>query len=301
MEPALYLRNVHKWFGSVHAVDGVSLEVYPGEIFGLLGPNGAGKTTTIRMIMHILIPDEGEIRVLGRPPGETRERVGYLPEERGLYPHLKVVDHLVYLAELKGRPRAWARERALHLLERVGLADRTEAKVRELSRGMQQKIQFLAAIIHDPELCIFDEPFQGLDPVNLQLIKDIIRDLQQAGKTIVLSTHQMNQVEALCSRIAMIDHGRRVLYGTLEEIKQAHSPSVVLVRIKGALPQLPGVARVAQRDGTYYLELTSETSPTDVLAALLRRGLEVLYFEVGYLPLEEIFIRVVKEGNHELG
>ncbi|NPA91083.1 MAG: ATP-binding cassette domain-containing protein, partial [Chloroflexi bacterium] len=246
MEPALYLRNVHKWFGSVHAVDGVSLEVYPGEIFGLLGPNGAGKTTTIRMIMHILIPDEGEIRVLGRPPGETRERVGYLPEERGLYPHLKVVDHLVYLAELKGRPRAWARERALHLLERVGLADRTEAKVRELSRGMQQKIQFLAAIIHDPELCIFDEPFQGLDPVNLQLIKDIIRDLQQAGKTIVLSTHQMNQVEALCSRIAMIDHGRRVLYGTLEEIKQAHSPSVVLVRIKGALPQLPGVARVAQ-------------------------------------------------------
>ncbi len=300
MQPTLQLHDVHKSFATVRAVDGVSFEVYPGEIFGLLGPNGAGKTTTIRLIMDILRPDSGDIHVLGEAPAAVRERVGYLPEERGLYPGLRVVDMLVYLAELKGRPRAWARQRAVQLLRRVNLEDWAEAKVRELSRGMQQKVQFLAAIVHDPDVCVFDEPFQGLDPVNLQLVKEIVRDVQAEGKTIVLSTHQMNQVEALCTRIALINKGRVVLYGDLQKIKQEYSPNVILLRTEAPLPtSLTGVSRIEQRDGRYFLELGLGVSPQEVLRELVGAGTPLLSFEVGALPLEDIFVRVVKEGSHE--
>ena len=299
MQPTLSLHDVHKSFATVRAVDGVSFEVYPGEIFGLLGPNGAGKTTTIRMIMDILRPDRGEIRVLGRTPREVRERVGYLPEERGLYPGMRVVDILVYLAELKGRSRAWAHRRAMQLLTEVNLEDRARSKVRELSRGMQQKVQFLAAIIHDPEICVFDEPFQGLDPVNLQLVKEIMRKLQRQGKTIILSTHQMNQVEALCNRIALINKGKLILYGDLQQIKEEHSPNIILLRANGHLPDIPGVARVEQRDGQFYLELQPGVSPQEVLARLVEARVPLLSFNVGLLPLEDIFVRVVKEMHHE--
>ncbi len=300
MRPTLLLRHVHKRFAAVHAVNDVSLEVFPGEIFGLLGPNGAGKTTTIRMVMGIFPPDEGEIRVFDLEPDKARERVGYLPEERGLYPNMRVVDFLVYLAELKGRPRPWARKRAHHLLERMELADRATSKIRELSRGMKQKVQFLGAIVHDPDLYVFDEPFQGLDPVNLLLVKDFLRELRAQGKTVVLSTHQMNQVEALCNRIALIHKGKLVLYGDLEEIKQTYSPNIVLVRSEADIPPLPGVVRREMRDGVHYLELAPHVRAQDILRQLVERGIPVDYFERGTLPLEDIFVRVVKEEIHEL-
>lgn len=298
MNQALYIRNLHKSYAAVRAVSGIDLDVYPGEIFGLLGPNGAGKTTTIRIVMDIIRPDEGEVRVLGEQPARVRHRVGYLPEERGVYPNMRVLDFLVYLAELKGRPRKWARQRAHQLLERVDLAHRAGSKVRELSRGMQQKIQFLAALIHDPDLIILDEPFQGLDPVNVQIVKEMMRELNAEGKTFVLSTHQMNQVEALCNRIALINHGRLVLYGDLQQIKREHSPNIVLLQAS-SLPDLSDLARVSQRDGTYYLELNDGVSPQVVLKRLVDANVPVESFEVGRLPLEDIFVRVVKEAEHE--
>lgn len=300
MRHALSVRHLTKSYATVRAVDDVSFEVYPGEIFGLLGPNGAGKTTTIRIVMNILTPDAGDVRVLDTTPGMARARVGYLPEERGLYPNQRVLDVLVYLAELKGRPRGWARRRAEELLERVGLADRARSKVRELSRGMQQKVQFLASIIHDPDLCIFDEPFQGLDPVNVQLVKDIMRELQAQGKTIVLSTHQMNQVEALCDRIALINKGRLVLYGDLAQIKREYSPNIVTVQTSAPLPPLDGVAQVRARDGHYFVELRADATPHRVLRQLVDADIPIDAFAVEALPLEDIFVRVVKEENREL-
>ncbi len=299
MTYALHVRDLRKAYATVQAVNGISLDVAQGEIFGLLGPNGAGKTTTIRIIMDILPADAGEVRVLGHPPREVRERVGYLPEERGLYPNMRVLDLLVYLAQLKGRSASWARKQAMEYLDKVGLADRRHAKVRELSRGMQQKVQFLAALIHDPDLLILDEPFQGLDPVNVQVVKDLMLELQARGKTIVLSTHQMNRVEALCSRIALINRGRLVLYGALDEIKREYSPNIVLLRTPGPLPDMASVAHVTQRDGMYYLELHEDVSPQEVLKRLVIANVPVEAFEVGRLPLEDIFVRVVKEAGYE--
>ena len=299
MQPTVRVREIRKSFGTLQAVDGVSFEVYPGEIFGLLGPNGAGKTTTIRMLMGILHPDAGQVEVLGQAPIQVRERVGYLPEERGLYPNLKVLDILTYLAQLKGRPKAWAQERAEALLARVGLAERAHAKVKELSRGMQQKVQLLAAIVHDPEVCVLDEPFQGLDPVNLQLVKELLLELKAAGKTIVLSTHQMNQVEALCSRIALINRGRVVLYGELARIQQTYAANVVYVHASSPLPELPMVRRYREHNGMYYLELPPEVSSQQLLRTLVQAGVEIQAFQVGRLPLEDIFVRVVQgEGQH---
>lgn len=300
MQPVLLIENLCKAYATVQAVSDVSLEVYPGEIFGLLGPNGAGKTTTIRIVMDILRADSGEVQILGQPPGAARERVGYLPEERGLYPNMRVLDLLVYLAELKGRPRAWARERARQLLARVALADWTRAKVKELSRGMQQKVQIVASLVHDPDLLILDEPFQGLDPINVQLVKEILAELQAQGKTIVLSTHQMNQVEALCTRIALINRGHLVLYGDLREIKRRYAPNTVRLHTSAQLPPLANVARMEHRNGTYFLELMPGTDPQEVLRSLVAANIPVDMFEIGTLPLEDIFVRVVKEANDEL-
>ena len=294
MTYALIVRELRKAYATVQAVAGVSFEVARGEIFGLLGPNGAGKTTTIRIIMDILKPDAGQVTVLGTTPEAARERVGYLPEERGLYPNQRVMDVLVYLAELKGRSRGWARRRAEELLARVELSEWAKAKVRELSRGMQQKVQFIASIIHDPDLCIFDEPFQGLDPVNVQLVKEIMRELQAQGKTIVLSTHQMNQVEALCNRIALINQGRLVLYGDLGQIKREYSPNIVTVQTGAPLPSLEGVVHVRSRDSHHMLELASGVSPQAILEQLVAAHVPIQSFAVESLPLEDIFVRVVK-------
>ena len=293
----LEVHNLVKRYNGFTAVDVLSFEVYEGEIFGLLGPNGAGKTTAIRTVMDIFRPDEGTVQVLGQPPGMTRERIGYLPEERGLYRDLKVLDVLVYLAELKGIPRPVARPRALAWLERVELADWADHKVKDLSRGMRQKLQLVASLVHDPELLILDEPFLGLDPVNVELVRGLIRESQEQGKTVVLSTHQMNMVEALCDRILLINHGRAVLYGPLDEIKRRHAPHAVRLRTPTALDVLPGVVRMEQRDDTFTLTLEGIT-PQELLRTLVERNIPVEAFEVATVPLEEIFIAVVKERSH---
>jgi len=291
----IQVEGLVKRYGDVVAVDHLSFEVERGEVFGLLGPNGAGKTTTIRVIMDILRPDEGEVRVLDLPPREAKHRVGYLPEERGLYRNLKVLDTLVYLAELKGVKRAEARERAMHLLEEVDLADWAGRKVRDLSRGMQQRLQFIASFVHDPEVLFLDEPFQGLDPLNVDRINRLILALHEQGKTIVLSSHQMNLVEALCDRILLVNRGRRVLYGGLAEIKRRYAPNAVRVRAPSLPSDLPGVAEVRSEDGSFYLTLAEGKRPKDVLRALIAQDVEVEAFEVASVPLEQIFIAAVKE------
>jgi len=295
-EGVLEVCDVVKRYDGVTAVGGLSFEVDRGEVFGLLGPNGAGKTTTIRMVMDILRPDEGAVRVLGQAPGASRERVGYLPEERGLYRDLKVLDVLVYLAELKGIGRTEARRRGETWLARVGLSDWAGRRIKDLSRGMQQKVQLVASLVHGPELVILDEPFQGLDPVNVELVKDIIRELQRDGAAVVLSTHQMNLVEALCDRIVLIDRGRAVLYGALNEIKRSHASRQVRVRARGDLDGLPGVVRVEKRDNTFVLTLGSAT-PQETLRTLVEREVLVESFEVATVPLDEIFVAVVKGGD----
>jgi len=287
------VRDLVKRYGDVVAVDRLSFEVEQGEIFGLLGPNGAGKTTTIRVIMDILQPDEGTVAVLGQPPGQAKGQVGYLPEERGLYRNLKVLDALIYLAELKGTPRSAARERAMRLLERIQLEDWATRKIRDLSKGMQQRLQFVASLIHDPEVLFLDEPFQGLDPVNVERIKDFTADLHREGKTIVLSTHQMNLVEALCDRILLINQGQAVLYGPLAEIKRQYAPHAVRVCAPHVPPDLPGVVGVEPDDGAFNLALAEGARPQEVLRALLDRDVEIQAFEVAPVPLEDIFVAVV--------
>ncbi|MBN1178350.1 MAG: ATP-binding cassette domain-containing protein [Anaerolineae bacterium] len=291
----IQVQDLVKRYGNVVAVDGLSFEVQEGEIFGLLGPNGAGKTTTIRVIMDIIQPDHGTVKVLGLPPNRAKDRVGYLPEERGLYRNLKVLETLVYLAELKGRPRDVARQRAQALLEQVALDDWAERRVRDLSRGMQQRLQFIASIVHDPAVIFLDEPFQGLDPVNVERIKGLIDALCAAGKTIVLSTHQMNMVEALCDRIVLINRGRAVLYGVLAEIKAAYAPHAIRIHVPAVPPDLPGVLAVERDDGAFVVTLAEEVRPQDVLRALLERDVDVRAFEVAPVPLEDIFVAAVSE------
>jgi ABC-2 type transport system ATP-binding protein len=289
----IQIQDLVKRYGDVVAVDHLSFEVDRGEIFGLLGPNGAGKTTTIRVAMDILDPDDGSVTILGQSPGQAKGLVGYLPEERGLYRNLKVLDTLVYLAELKGMPRTTARGRALSLLERIQLEDWAARKVRDLSRGMQQRLQFVASLVHDPQVIFLDEPFQGLDPVNVERIKDFIAGLRQEGKTIVLSTHQMSLVEALCDRIVLINRGRAVLYGPLAEIKRNYAPNTIQVRAPHVPDDLPGVLGVEPDDGAFNLTLAEGANPQQVLRALLERGVEMQAFEVAPVPLEDIFVAVV--------
>jgi ABC-2 type transport system ATP-binding protein len=293
----IQVQNLAKRYGDVVAVDGLSFEVEQGEVFGLLGPNGAGKTTTIRIIMDILQPDAGSVTVLGQLPGQAKARVGYLPEERGLYRNLKVLDTLVYLGELKGVPRKKARVQAENLLARVQLGDWAERKVRDLSQGMQQRLQFVASLVHDPDVLFFDEPFQGLDPVNTERLKRFVGELHAEGKTIVFSTHQMGMVEALCERILLIDRGRAVLYGELAEIKRQYAPNVIRVQAPHIPLDLPGVKAVEPDDGAFNLSLVEGTAPQAVLRALLDRGVEVQAFEVAPVPLEDIFVAAVGGGE----
>jgi ABC-2 type transport system ATP-binding protein len=298
----IQVENLTKRYGDFTAVDRLSFEVGQGEIFGLLGPNGAGKTTTIRVIMDILSPDAGRVTVLGQPPGQAKGKVGYLPEERGLYRKLKVLDTLVYLAELKGVPRSTARERATHLLERIQLEEWATRKVKDLSQGMQQRLQLAASLVHDPEVLFLDEPFQGLDPVNVERVKAFITELHQEGKTIVLSSHQMNLVEVLCDRIILINQGQAVLYGHLAQIKRTYAPNSIRVRAPDLPPDLPGVLTVEPDDGAFNLGLAEEAAPQDVLRALLDQNVDIRAFEVAPVPLEDIFLAAVSgEGGTDDG
>jgi ABC-2 type transport system ATP-binding protein len=298
MEPAVSLRDLVKAFGQHRAVDGISLEVSRGIIFGLIGPNGAGKTTTIRMILDIIRPDSGEIRVLGFPPGgEARDRIGYLPEERGLYRKTKVLEMLEFQGAIRGARPATARREAAQWLERLGLADWKERKVEDLSKGMQQKVQFVGALLGKPELLILDEPFAGLDPVNQNQFKDVMLELNQAGATIIFSTHQMETAERLCREIALINRGRIVLGGPLSSVKARFGKNSVLVEYDGDgafLRQLPGVARVDDYGGYREVRLHDGADPQSLLRALVAKT-AVRRFEIVEPTLHNIFIEQVGE------
>jgi len=277
-------------------VDNISFTVFPGDIFGLIGPNGAGKTTTIRMIMDIIKPDYGEIKVLGKSFSEQiKNMVGYLPEERGLYKKLSVYESLCYLATLKGVELREARRRANELLERTGLLVHKKKRVEEMSRGMGQIVQFLTTIIHNPNLIILDEPFANLDPVNTELLKEIIHELKGQGKAIILSTHRMNEVEELCNRIFMIHKGRGVLYGDITEIKSKYRKGSVLLEYEGELGNLNGVVKSHVSAGVVELFLDGDTSPQEILEQLVSKKIRVNRYEVATPPLHDIFLQVVGE------
>ncbi|MEE4276071.1 MAG: ATP-binding cassette domain-containing protein [Thermoleophilia bacterium] len=298
LTPTVAVSGLRKSFGSVQAVNAVSFEVYPGEIFGLLGPNGSGKTTTLRMALDIFRPDAGTVEVLGGElTDERKDRVGYLPEDRGLYTDAKLETVLVYLATLKGMDAAAARERLDGWLERLDLAAHREKKVQELSKGMQQKAQLIATLLHEPDLIIVDEPFSGLDPVNTRLVKEILDEQRRAGRTIIMSTHQMYQVEALCSRIALIHRGEVVLYGEVEDIRRRFAGHAVVVEGEGTFEGLPGVVEARRQDGAWHLALQADTDPQVVLRELVRRDdVTVERFEVAEASLEDIFVSVVTGG-----
>jgi len=290
--------HVAKSFGSTQAVVDVSFDVERGEIFGLLGPNGAGKTTTIRLMLDIFKPERGTVSILDGPmTEEKKERIGYMPEERGLYQDAPLERCLLYLASLKGVPAAEARQRLGTLLERFDLTAHKSKKVKELSKGMQQKAQIINTIIHHPELVIIDEPFAALDPINTQLVKDLMRELRQQGATILMSTHQMHQVEELCDRILLIDDGKDVLYGDLDDIRRRFSGHAVLVHTAGELPTVDGVEQAAPHNDAVKLTLSQGTTPQDVLRALMAQDVILEKFEIATPTLDEIFIRVVEEGD----
>ena len=293
--------HVSKAFGDVQAVADVSFEVGAGEIFGLLGPNGAGKTTTIRMLLDIFRPDGGEVAVFGGALDEAKKnRIGYMPEERGLYKDLKLEPTLVFLATLKGLTEADARARLGGWLERFDLYEHRQKKVQELSRGMQQKAQLIATLLHDPELIVVDEPFSGLDPVNTRLVKEIMEEQRQAGKTILMSTHMMHQVEALCTRIALINRGRTVLYGEVEQIKRDFAGNAVVVEGQGDWAGVPGVMRAQRENGAWHLALEPGTGPQDVFRALAARDeVRVERFEIAEPSLDDIFVSVVRGDGED--
>jgi ABC-2 type transport system ATP-binding protein len=301
--PQLAVEEVVKAYDAKVAVDRVSFSVEGGEVFGLLGPNGAGKSTLIRMTMDILRPDSGRILVNGRPSTNAdHDRVGYLPEERGLYRKHKVIDVLDYFGRLKGMSGPDVRAKAQAALDRVGLGEWAKKRVDALSKGMQQKVQIVGTLLHDPEVVILDEPFTGLDPVNARMVKEIILALKREGRLVVLSTHQMDQVEELCDRIVMIDRGRRVLYGTVREIKKRYAVeirnstgrgNVVVVDGEGEFAALPGVLSAAPAGGATRLTLAPELPAERFLESALAAGMTIARFEAAPTPLEEIFVHVV--------
>lgn len=290
------VNHLAKAFAQVQAVADVSFSLAKGEIFGLLGPNGAGKTTTIRLMLDILKPDRGTVSILGGPMSEAKkDNIGYMPEERGLYQEMPLEQCLVYLGTLKGLTTAAARQRTLTYLERFDLTPHRHKKVKELSKGMQQKAQVINTVLPDPELLIVDEPFSGLDPVNTQLVKELLLELHQKGTTIIMSTHLMHQVEELCDRIVLINRGRNVLYGHLDQIRRDYSGHALLLRVQGAMPPLQGVAATKPHNSAHLLTLEQSTTPFHIMQQLVNQQVVVEQFEVAVPTLDEIFIRVVKE------
>jgi ABC-2 type transport system ATP-binding protein len=296
MDSAVSLHSLVKTFGTHRAVDGISMEITRGIIFGLIGPNGAGKTTTIRMILDILRPDSGEVRVFGKPAGDlVKDRIGYLPEERGLYRKTKVLDMLAYQGSLRGASPAQAREEASVWLARLELSDWKAHKVEDLSKGMQQKVQLVGAILGKPDLLILDEPFSGLDPVNQNVLKDLILELNRNGATIIFSTHQMETAEKLCKEIALINRGRLVLGGPLGQVKARFGKNSVLVEFDGDgtfLAGLPGVARVDDYGRYQEVRLSDGADPQSLLRAAVGR-VNLRRFEIVEPTLHNIFLEQV--------
>ena len=300
MSAALRLESVTKRYGDTVAVDGVSFVAEPGRLFGLLGPNGAGKTSTIRMVTYITTPDTGTITLGGDAVGpESQQRMGYLPEERGLYRKLKVGEQLLYLAQLKGLSPSDAKAAIRHWLERFDATDWFDKRTEELSKGMQQKVQFIATVLHDPDLVILDEPFSGLDPINADLLVEVIGELRTRGKTVLFASHRMESVEALCDDLCLMAGGRVVLSGGLREVKRRFGRDTVSVAYTGDgswLDRLAGAGAVrvlSRTDGSAQLRLADGTAPRTVLETALAGADEVDRFEVHEPPLAEIFRQAV--------
>jgi ABC-2 type transport system ATP-binding protein len=289
MEKTVEVSHVSKSFNGQSVVKDISFEITPGEVFGLIGPNGAGKTTIIRMLLDIMKPDSGGIKILGGR-SNVKDMIGYLPEERGMYRRLSVMDTLMYLGALKNRQ---SRERTLSLLEKMGMLKNKDMMIQELSKGMQQKIQLIAAINHDPQLIILDEPFSGLDPVNMKLVKDLIVDLSREGKTILISTHMMDQVERMCERIFMIHHGKGVLYGSVAEIKSRYGKNTIFLEFEGELKNIAGVKKISHSGNYAELVLEPGADTRDILK-IIAGEVRVNKFEVSAPSLNEIFIQVVE-------
>ncbi|MBI3124255.1 MAG: ATP-binding cassette domain-containing protein [Ignavibacteriales bacterium] len=300
---SLEVRNLTKTFDKVVAVDNASFEVPDGSIFGLIGRNGAGKTTTIRMMMGIYLPDNGDVVLKGVKVGqEFKNRVGYLPEERGLYKKMKVMDTLLYFAELKGKTGRAVHKKAEEYLKRFDLYDRRLAKVEDLSKGNQQKLQFIGTILHDPEFIILDEPFSGLDPVNTNMLKDIILEMKSRGKVIIFSTHLMDFAEKMCDHIAMIDHGKIILKGSLNDIKAKHSQKNVSLSYDGDISFLQGhpiVEKIADYGNTTGVRLKEANQTQQLLKLLMERNVIVKKFDANDISLQEIFIEYA--GQEEGG
>jgi len=294
------VNGINKSFGDTDAVKDVSFEVTKGRIFGLLGPNGAGKTTAIRMINHILIPDSGTIIINGQPASPATQRlIGYMPEERGLYKKMKVGEQLVYLARLKGLSKAEAKEAIAHWLDRFEARDWLQKKVGELSKGMSQKIQFIATIAHDPDIYIFDEPFSGLDPINSEMLKEVVLELRDKGKTILFSTHRMEQVEQMCDEICLFNQGRKVLSGNLRDIKQSFGKNTILIEFEGDpafIDDLENV-RVNNRSTNFAEIRVLDGQDTQSILKKAMDYAQIYKFERIEPSLQEIFISTVGEDN----
>jgi ABC-2 type transport system ATP-binding protein len=266
---------------------------------GLIGPNGAGKSTTIKILLDFLKPDSGEIKIFGQAMNEAlKNQIGYLPEERGLYKRLRAIDQILYFSSLKGLDPSKAAERADQLLRQTGMLESKQKKIKDMSKGMGQIIQFIVTVIHDPQLIILDEPFSGLDPVNAEMMKNFISQLRDEGKSVILSTHQMNQVEELCDRVLMINHGREVLYGDLQEIKGNYKEHSLRIDVDGELGRLEGVIHQKSNKGITELALAPETTPQSILDQLQEKGRTINHFEIKKPSLNDIFLHLAG-SNHE--
>lgn len=300
---ALEVKNLTKTFDKIVAVDNASFEVPEGSIFGLIGRNGAGKTTTIRMMMNIYIPDSGEVLLRGNNVDHTfKDKVGYLPEERGLYKKSKVMDILLYFAELKGKKGKDIHKKAEEYLERFELLDRKNSKIEDLSKGNQQKVQFISTILHDPEFIILDEPFSGLDPINTNLLKEIILDLKKQGKVIIFSTHLMDFAERMCDHITMIDHGKIILKGKLSEIKSKYAQENISLNYEGDISFLnshPLVDKVEDFGNTTGIRIKDASKTQELLKLLVDNKVKVKRFDANDISLHEIFISLAGKVEGE--
>src|SRR6266481_4537266 len=300
LKPTLVLDHVSKSFGDFTAVSDLSLQVRPGRVFGLIGPNGAGKTTTIRMIVNITAPDSGRVELFGQTMSSAlQDRIGYLPEERGLYKRMKIGEQLRFFAELKDLRGAEAEKRIDSWLKKLDLCDWKDKRTKDLSKGMQQKVQFITAVIHEPDLVILDEPFSGLDPVNVDLMKDTILEQKKAGKTIILSTHQMEIAEKLCDDVCMINRAQKVLDGRLREIRRSFSRNAVALQFDGGdglLNDPALVANVRQHEEDTEVLLVPGASPQTLLKRLVESGVSISKFELVEPSLHDIFIEKVRES-----